>query len=352
MSPLISTSPETYSDRRSSIFEEFSESDHYLFDTNNHNKQNFLSSFCILDHLAPDSMYRLLSALVLFLFFQSQLTVAQGSFDLLVLDTEGRGKKFKILPETAKPLTDRPEYDNQPNFINDSELVFSAADLKGNHDIILYSFRTGNFTNLSKTPDRNEFSPTLTDCGLYISAVVMEPDSAQRLWLYPINLGEPELLYDDIAPVGYYDWYDNKAAMFVLGQPNKLVYARGKGDILEIDDQIGRSVKRRPKTSQIGYLSMKSPKETLAGLELVIRSFDIESGDSDVMGFGLAGSLDFIWLDQNYLLMAQGNGIYRKKTTDSEWEFLGKIESSTHQNITRMAYSPDLNKLVVTMQRK
>ena len=97
---------------------------------------------------------------------------------------------------------------------------------------------------------------------------------------------------------------------------------------------------------------MKSPKESLAGMELVMRSFDIETGKSEVMGFGLVGSLDFIWLDQNYLLMAQGNGIYRKKSTDSEWKFLGKIESSTHQNITRMAYSPDLNKLVVTMQRK
>jgi hypothetical protein len=152
--------------------------------------------------------------------------------------------------------------------------------------------------------------------------------------------------------VGYYDWYDNKAAMFILGEPNRLVYARGKGDLLEIDTHIGRSVKRRPKTSQISYLSMKSPKETLAGLELPIRSYDIENGKSYVFGFGLAGALDFIWLDHNYLLMAQGNGIYRKKANQSEWEFLGKIVSETHQNITRMAYSPDLNKLVIVMQRK
>ena len=180
----------------------------------------------------------------------------------------------------------------------------------------------------------------------------MEPDSTQRLWLYP-TLGEPaELLYDDIAPVGYYDWYDNKAAMFILGEPNKLVYAHGKGKLLEMDEEIGRSIKRRPNTSQIGYLSMKSPKESLAGFELPIRSYDIKSGKSEVFGFGLPGSLDFIWLDQNYLLMAQGNGIYCKRTSDSEWEFLGNIELSTHQNITRMAYSTDLNKLVVVMQRK
>lgn len=300
----------------------------------------------------PKSMVKFLLTLSILFLFQLQIAQAQGGFDLWVLDTQGKGKKLKILPETAKPLTNRPEYDNQPNFINEYQLVFSAADEKGNHDIIVYNFNSDKFTNLSKTADRSEFSPTLTDCGQYVAAVVMEPDSTQRLWLYPTNFGEPELLYDDIAPVGYYDWYDNKAAMFILGQPNKLVYAIGKGNLLEIDDQIGRSIKRRPKTSQISYLSMKSPKETLAGIELHIRTFDIESRELQVLGYGLAGSLDFIWLDHNYLLMAQGNGIYRKKSTDSEWEFLGKIESDTHQNITRMAYSPDLNKLVVVMQRK
>lgn len=300
----------------------------------------------------PNTMLKSLSILSFLILCLLQTAQAQGGFDLWVLDTEGKGKKLKILPETAKPLTNRPEYDNQPNFINEYQMVFSAADEKGNHDIIVYNFNSGKFTNLSKTADRSEFSPTLTDCGLYVSAVVMEPDSTQRLWLYPTNFGEPELLYDDIAPVGYYDWYDNKAAMFILGKPNKLVYARGKGDLLEIDDQTGRSIKRRPKTSQISYLSMKSPKETMAGLELPIRTYDIESGTPQVLGFGLAGSLDFIWLDTNYLLMAQGNGIYRKKSDDSEWEFLGKIESETHQNITRMAYSPELNKLVVVMQRK
>jgi Tol biopolymer transport system component len=100
-------------------------------------------------------MIKFLFSLSLFLVFQSQITQAQGGFDIWVMDTQGKGRKFKVLTETAKPLTNRPEYDNQPNFINDSELVFSAADEKGNHDIILYSFRTGNFTNLSRTTDRS-----------------------------------------------------------------------------------------------------------------------------------------------------------------------------------------------------
>ena len=85
---------------------------------------------------------------LLCLLLQSNLLQAQVSTDLWVVDTEGKGGQLKLLTQTAKPLTNRPEYDNQPNFINDSELIFSAADEKGNHDLILYSFRTNRFTNL------------------------------------------------------------------------------------------------------------------------------------------------------------------------------------------------------------
>ncbi len=292
-------------------------------------------------------------SLLVFLFLVITQTLhAQTASDLWVIDTEGQGGKIQLLISSAKPLTNRPEYDNQPTFINDSELVFSAADQKGNHDIILYSFRTGNFTNLSKTPDRSEYSPNLTDCKQYISAVVVEPDGKQRLWLYPIIGEAPELLYDDIAPVGYYDWYDNKAAMFVLGEPNKLVYARGKGNVQEISKNIGRSVKKRPNTSEIAYLDRNDLQSTENGDQVSIKSINLKSNTYQSFGYALPGSQDLIWLDKNHLLMAKGNEVFIKNVKETDWHSLGKIESSTHQNITRMAYSPELNKLVFVMNRK
>ncbi|WP_026951643.1 TolB-like translocation protein [Algoriphagus mannitolivorans] len=288
--------------------------------------------------------------LILFFLIASS-TLAQGSFDLWVVDTQGKGGKLELIHQSAKTLTNRAEYDNQPNFINDSELVFSAADNKGNHDIILYSFRTGNFTNFSKTADRSEYSPALTDCKQYISAVVVEPDGSQRLWLYPVT-GEPaELLYDDIAPVGYYDWYDNKAAMFVLGEPNKLIYAHGKGNLEEICSWVGRSVKNRPKSAEISYLDLNDQKSVDNKNSISISSYDIKKKTYKDYGYTLPDSQDFIWVDKNHLLMASGEEIFIRKGTESVWKSLGKIPSSTHQKITRMAYSPDLNKLVFVMQR-
>ena len=302
--------------------------------------------------LESDFMLKNIALLVFLSLAICQTLHAQAASDLWVVDTEGKGGKIKLLTSTAKPLTNRPEYDNQPNFINDLELVFSAADQKGNHDIILYSFRTGNFTNLSKTPDRSEYSPNLTDCKQYISAVVVEPDGKQRLWLYPIIGEAPELLYDDIAPVGYYDWYDNKAAMFVLGEPNKLVYARGKGNVQEISKNIGRSVKKRPNTSEIAYLDRNDLKSSSEGDQVSIKSINLKTNTTESFGYTLSGSQDLIWIDKNHLLMAKGNEVFIKNVRDSDWLSLGKIESSTHQNITRMAYSPELNKLVFVMNRK
>ena len=210
----------------------------------------------------------------------------------------------------------------------------------------MYNFDSEKFTNLSKTSDRSEFSPRITDCGMYISAVVMEEDKKQRIWLYPTNFEPAELLYDDINPVGYYDWYDNKAAMFVLGEPNKLIYANGRDDLIEIDSAIGRAIQKRPNTSEITYLSIDSSENPG-----IIKSYDIESGKRQVYLEGLKGAQDFIWADKKHLLMASDNEIFIRKYNSPEWKSLGKIETTTHQNITRMAYSEDLDILVVAMDR-
>ena len=270
----------------------------------------------------------------------------------MVVDTQGKGSKLVLLPTTASLLTNRPEYDNQPSFINDSELIFSAADEKGNHDLILYSFRTKKFTNLTKTPDRSEYSPSMTECGSYFAAVVVEPDGKQRLWLYPVTGEAPELLYEDILPVGYYDWYEAKAAMFVLGEPNSLVYARGKGSVDTLDTSIGRTVKKRPGTAEITYIDRKNSIKSPEGEQFAIASYNLKTGIRKTYGYALPGSQDFIWIDKSHLAMAKGDEVYVKPITKSDWISAGKIESATHQGISRMAYSPEGNRFVLVMNRK
>jgi hypothetical protein len=276
---------------------------------------------------------------------------AQSSTDIISLDAKIIGSKLQINSGSELKITDRPLYDNQPDFINDKQMAFSAADEKGNHDIIIYNFESNKFTNLTQTSEKNEFSPTLTDCGLYVSAVTVEEDGKQRLWLYPTNFGEPELLYDDIEPVGYYDWYDNKAAMFVLGSPNSLVYPYSKSEIFTISQNVGRSIKRKPKSSIITYIDKNSGKEINGEKAYAIKGFDIEKRIYLDFGFTYPGSEDFIWLNKDLLLMAKGEELFARKANENDWQKTGEVAMSGYRNISRMAYSDKLKKLVVVMER-
>lgn len=294
-----------------------------------------------------------IKSLIALSYFLLQISAfAQTSTDLIVVDVKVSGSKLAITEDTEFLITDRPLYDNQPAFINEIQMAFSAADEKGNHDIIIYNFESGKFTNLTKTPDLNEFSPSLTDCGLYVSAVTVEEDGKQRLWLYPTNFGEPELLYDDIEPVGYYDWYDNKAAMFVLGQPNTLVYPYSKSEVLTISENVGRAIKKRPKTSIITYVDKNDFKEIAGEKAFAIMGFDLENRKHIEYGYTLAGSEDFIWLNKNLILMGKEEDLYVKKPNENTWRKAGEISVPGYKNISRMAYSDKLKKLVVVMERQ
>ncbi|HSJ69613.1 MAG TPA: hypothetical protein VK921_18165 [Anditalea sp.] len=296
---------------------------------------------------------RILSTLLLTLLVYIT-SYAQGSFDIISIDTnKSLFGKFSISSNSAKKITDRDGYDNQPNFINEKQLVFSSKPDQGHHDIIMYNYQTQKFTNITKTENRSEFSPSLTDCGLYVSAITVEEDSLQRLWLYPINMGEPEVLYDDIYPVGYYDWYDNKAAMFVLGSPNKLIYPYSREEVDTLSNNVGRSIKKRPGTSEMAFINKNNNIVVDGQPAFELISYDLKSREQNNIGLTLPQSEDFIWVDKNRILMASGQRIYIKNVRkNTAWEELANVTLPGYGNISRMALSPKSKKLVVVMERK
>ena len=286
--------------------------------------------------------------LFLIVYFNS---FSQNSTDIISIDVKKSGGKIQLVKGSETKITDRKGYDNQPSFINDKQLAFSSADDKGNFDIIIYNFENSKFTNLTKTPNQNEYSPRITDCGLYVSAITVEEDGKQRLWLYPINFGEPELLYDDILPVGYYDWYDNKAAMFVLGNPNRLVYPYSKDDIFTIKENIGRSIRKRPKSSEMSYVDKNKTIDQGSGKVFLINGYDLEKRESLSYGNTLDENEDFIWIDKNHLLSSKGTELFVRKFNESAWRKIGDVGISGYGKITRLDYSKKLGKIVVVLDR-
>lgn len=289
---------------------------------------------------------------LLFLFSILFSLQAQGSFDLISLDTKKSFGKFKIIPGSARNITDSPGYANQPKFINKDQLVFSSRPDTGRNDIVMYNFDTGNFTNLTRTPDKSEFSPALTDCGEYVSAVTVEEDSTQRIWLYPINMGEPELLYDDMMPVEYYAWHNNIAAMSLLGNPNRLVYPYSKDEKVTIAENVGRSINKRPKSNEVTFLNAASNVVVDGKKAMEIHSYDLKKQLTKNLGLSLEGSEDFIWIDKNTLLMARGKDLYLRNVKKKiSWEKIASVSLPGYKDITRLALSPKGDKLVLVMER-
>jgi hypothetical protein len=100
--------------------------------------------------------------------------LAQESTDLFLVESKKNIFGFTVFPEKISKITEGKAYDNQPNFINKDQLVFSSEDKSGNFDIIMYNLSSAKFTNMTRTTDVSEYYPALTSCGQYISAVSLE----------------------------------------------------------------------------------------------------------------------------------------------------------------------------------
>lgn len=277
---------------------------------------------------------------------------SQEASDVFLVDAKNNILGFAVFSGSARQITDSDRYDNQPRFINDEQLVFASADQSGNIDAILYTWENERFVNMTRTPEQSEFSPDLTSCGQYISTVTVEEDSSQRIWLYPVNFGEPELLYDDISPVGYYAWQGEKAALFVIGEPNRLVFPYARDDVYTIIENPGRSIQQRPGTKEIVFLDKNANIVVDGKTTFELKSFDSERRETHSLGLALEGSEDFCWVDKNKLLMASGNDLYLRKVNKGiEWEKVGTFTYPGYGTISRISISPNGKKIALALHR-
>lgn len=118
-------------------------------------------------------------------------------------------------------ITNRKGYDNQPAFSPDGKYILysSQKDSAGQTDIYRYDLKTKTVSPFTQTPT-SEYSPTFTPDGKGVSVVMVEKDSAQRLWKFPITGGEPVCIMKNVPAIGYHAWINkDSVALFVLTKP-------------------------------------------------------------------------------------------------------------------------------------
>jgi hypothetical protein len=242
---------------------------------------------------------------------------------------------------------------------------------------------------LTGSPE-SEYSPQEAADGSFVYAVRVElPDSVQRLWRFPLDGGKPRLVMDAIEPVGYYAWLNEAlVGVFVLGldqgygqnsglgQGSSLGSGQGSGLGSGLGNhggqrakntlQIGPAAKQKMRVigADIGRCLARVPgREALSFVQLqedapaMLRVYDAQDQRVKESVPLLADAQDYAWTPDQHLLMGSGNRLYVSDAFgEARWHFavdLGELlpVSWQLQDISRLAVSPDGQKLAVVLNR-
>ena len=252
-----------------------------------------------------------------------------------------------------KNITNRQGYDNQPSFTSDgNSILYTSIREDDQADVYKFDIGAGTTTRFTSSAT-SEYSPTVMPGGKYVSVVMVEQDSSQRLWKFPLKGGKPKLVLPKIDSIGYHCWYDKKkVALFMLTRPFTLQMASTGSDKLKLlGTDIGRSIHKiqYDKKTLILYV-YSAPHET----SRYIVACD-ETGKHDYIPAIKTpeGSEDLAVMKGEILVMAQGSKLMKydlKK--DKIWTEIADLSAYGIMNITRLAINPDGHRIAVVSNTK
>lgn len=271
-------------------------------------------------------------------------TPAPPATEIFIMDLKTDGK-----PRVGQPLkiTSTSGYNNQPSFLPSGQSILYTSIRDKQADIYRYEIQGGATTQVTNTAE-SEYSPTVMPDGKFLSVVRVEADGTQRLWKFPLAGGEPALILENIKPVGYHLWVDDHTlALFILGKPNTLQLAdlrTGKAEI--ISDNPGRILRRVPHKDQISFVHKVSDQEWL------IKTFDLRTRSIATLYKTFSGAEDYAWTPAGVLLMANGSRLFARKKSDWAWVEIADFSNAGLRNITRIAVSPNGDRIAVVARHQ
>ncbi|HUS00976.1 MAG TPA: hypothetical protein VMY77_04580, partial [Chitinophagaceae bacterium] len=191
-------------------------------------------------------------SLALSVFFQLS-AFAQTGTDIILFDVTISAKGITL--SNPVNITDHKGYDNQPFFYKTGIYYSSAAD-SAQMEIKKYDHIKKTTSVITHTAE-NEFSPTITPDGKFISCILQRKNGKQDLVKYPVNGGEPIIVIDDLK-VGYHAWANNNSLLlFVLEDTSTFglhYYNTSTKEDKKITADIGRSLQKVPGKQAISFI--------------------------------------------------------------------------------------------------
>ena len=239
-------------------------------------------------------------------------------------------------------ITNRAGYDNQPSFTPDGHaILFTSIREDKQADTYRYDLKTGQTTRVTKTPE-SEFSPTMAPDGKTFCTVRVETDQTQRLWRFQASGTNPQLVLQNVKPVGYFAFADTHlVALFVLGTPPTLQLADTRtGHSEVIASNIGRSIWKIPGRKAISFMQKEADGVWW------IKELDPKTRKVKPIVKALEGSEYFAWTPQRLLLMTKDTKLYQGNPANGEWSEIATFP----KKISRVAASWHAHEIAVVVE--
>jgi hypothetical protein len=266
--------------------------------------------------------------------------------EIFLVSLSSTGGKLSVTG--ARNLTNRPGYDNQPNWSRDGvTLYFTSTRADSQADIYrIEPAGSAPAVRVTLTAPESEYSATPMPRRNAISVIRVERDSTQRLWSVPLDGSAGAPVFERIKPVGYHTWVnDTLLALFVLGSPNTLQLASsttGRADTIATG--IGRSL-HTTKDGQVSFVHKVSNDEWWLTL------LDPATKQTSRLVRMPNRVEDYAWTPDGRVLAGQGSVL---KSFDpargGEWETVADLASHGLQGISRLSVSPRGDAVAVVAQ--
>lgn len=282
--------------------------------------------------------------LFLFILATSLVTFAQHNTEVYVFEIAPAYEGLQLL--NARNISNNEGYDNQPSFISNETLVF-AGNNNGQTDISEYNLTSKLQKWVNQKTEGGEYSPQKFPSNEDVAAVRLDKDGLQRLYRYSPATGNVSEIINDLQ-VAYFAFYNDKKMLATVLDGDKM-------DLVLIDvpsktaDTLfynaGRSLQKVPKSNSMSYTLVNDE----GNLDLYL--LDMDSVENFFVTQLPIGIQDYVWINDTQILVGSGSSLFMYDTLgNSEWAKVASLEEYGLKNITRMAISPDGNKLALVAE--
>ena len=281
--------------------------------------------------------------LILYILFLPFLSFSQPNTEVFLFDLIHENGSFQIT--NFKNISNNEGYDNQPSFLDNNTLLF-AGTRNGQTDIVRCDILKNEKKWISDT-EGSEYSPLKIPNQDAVSAIRLEKDGTQVFRKYNLLNRASEILVDDIV-IGYHVWFkEDILASAVLEEDYLSLYITNLSEHKNYKHQtrIGRSLHNIPNTNLVSYIS--KAKDSI----WEIKSIDPTTGETILIIETLPNSEDMCWTPNGVIMMAKNGVLYRfNPKFNDNWIETADLTKFGITNITRLAISPNGNKLAVVVE--